>query len=110
MYDINSYKRAVIEKTNLCNDKDYLMRYIERLHYLNKVDLIELEKLPFDEWINEIEDEDNRELFKLLPYLSLHKAFEKILDEMPNRVKECDAMEGSFIYTALAPFAMELTL
>jgi uncharacterized phage protein gp47/JayE len=29
---------------------------------------------------------------------------------MPNRVKECDALEGSFIYTALAPFAMELAL
>ena len=38
------------------------------------------------------------------------KTFEKILDEMPNRVKECDALEGSFIYTALAPFAMELAL
>ena len=72
MWDVNSYKRVIIEKTNLCNDKDYLMRYLERLHYLNKVDLIELEKLLFDEWINEIEDEDNRELFKLLPYLSLH--------------------------------------
>ena len=38
------------------------------------------------------------------------KTFEKILDEMPNRVKECDAVECSFIYTALAPFAMELAL
>ena len=33
------------------------------------------------------------------------KTFEKILDQMPNRVKECDALEGSFIYTALALFA-----
>ena len=38
------------------------------------------------------------------------KTFEKTLDEMPNRVKECDALEGSFIYTALTPFAMELVL
>ena len=38
------------------------------------------------------------------------KTFEKILDEMCRRVKECDAMEGSFIYTAHAPFDMELTL
>ena len=38
------------------------------------------------------------------------KTFEKILDDMCRRVKECDAMEGSFIYTALAPFAMELAL
>ena len=38
------------------------------------------------------------------------KTYEKILDEMPNRVKECDALEGSFIYTAHAQFAMELTL
>ena len=36
------------------------------------------------------------------------KTYEEILDEMPNRVKECDALEGSFIYTALAPFAMDL--
>ena len=72
MYDINSYKRAVIEKTNLCNNKEYLLRYVERFHYLNKVNLIELEKLLFDEWIDEIEDADNKELFKLFPYLSLH--------------------------------------
>ena len=38
------------------------------------------------------------------------KTYEEILDEMPNRVKECNAIEGSFIYTALAPFAMELAL
>ena len=36
------------------------------------------------------------------------KTFEKILDEMCKRVTECSTMEGSFIYTALAPFAMEL--
>lgn len=60
MWDINSYKRVIIEQTNMCNDKDYLMRYIERLHYLNKVGLIELKYLPFDEWINEIEDVDNQ--------------------------------------------------
>ena len=36
--------------------------------------------------------------------------YEEILDEMCKRVKECSAMEGSFIYTALAPFAMELAL
>ena len=29
------------------------------------------------------------------------KTYEEILDEMPNRVKECNAMEDSFIYTAL---------
>ncbi len=38
------------------------------------------------------------------------KTFEKILDDMCRRVKECSTMEGSFIYTALAPFAMELAL
>ena len=38
------------------------------------------------------------------------KTFEKILDDMCRQVKECDAVEGSFIYTALAPFAMELAL
>ena len=38
------------------------------------------------------------------------KTFEKILDDMCKRVKECSTMEGSFIYTALAPFAMELAL
>ena len=36
------------------------------------------------------------------------KSFEKILDDMCKRVTECSTMEGSFIYTALAPFAMEL--
>ena len=38
------------------------------------------------------------------------KTYEEILDEMCKRVKECSTMEGSFIYTALAPFAMELAL
>ena len=38
------------------------------------------------------------------------KTFEKILDDMCRRVKECSTMKGSFIYTALAPFAMELAL
>ena len=38
------------------------------------------------------------------------KTYEEILDEMCKRVKECSTMEGSFIYTALASFAMELTL
>ena len=38
------------------------------------------------------------------------KTFEKILDDMCRRVKECSTIEGSFIYTALAPFAMELAL
>ena len=38
------------------------------------------------------------------------KTYEEKLDDMPNRVKECDAMEGSYIYTALALFAMELAL
>ena len=38
------------------------------------------------------------------------KTFEKILDDMCRRVKECSTMEGSFIYTALVPFAMELAL
>ena len=38
------------------------------------------------------------------------KTFEKILDEMPNRVKECDALEGTFIYTVFASFAIELAL
>lgn len=38
------------------------------------------------------------------------KTYEEILDEMCKRVKNCSIMEGSFIYTALAPFAMELAL
>ena len=38
------------------------------------------------------------------------KTYEEKLDEMPNRVKECDAMEGSFIYTSLTTSAMELAL
>ena len=38
------------------------------------------------------------------------KTYEEILDEMCKRVKECSTMEGSFIYTALAPFDMELAL
>ena len=35
------------------------------------------------------------------------KTFEKILYDMPNRVTEVSIMEGTLIYTALAPFAME---
>ena len=38
------------------------------------------------------------------------KTFEKILDDMCRRVTAVSTMEGSFIYTALAPFAMELAL
>ena len=38
------------------------------------------------------------------------KIFEKILDDMFRRMKECDAMEDSFIYTVLAPFVMELAV
>ena len=38
------------------------------------------------------------------------KTFEKILEDMCSRVTKCSTMEGSFIYTALAPFAMELAL
>ena len=38
------------------------------------------------------------------------KTFDKILGDMCRRVKECDAAEGTFIYTAFASFAMELAL
>ena len=31
------------------------------------------------------------------------KTFEKVLDDMCRRVTEVSTMEGSFIYTALAP-------
>lgn len=47
------------------------MGYLERLHDLKNREQVELDKLPFDEWINDIKDNDNKELFKLLPYLSL---------------------------------------
>lgn len=40
----------------------------------------------------------------------VQKTYEEILDEMCQRVTGCSTMEGSFIYTALAPFAMELAL
>ena len=35
-----------------------------------------------------------------------NKTYEEILDAMCKLVTECSTMEGSFIYTALAPFAM----
>lgn len=38
------------------------------------------------------------------------KTFEKILDNMPNRVTEVSTMDGSFIYTAFASDAQELAL
>lgn len=38
----------------------------------------------------------------------MSKTFEEILDDMCKRVSNVSTMEGSFIYTALAPFAMEL--
>lgn len=40
--------------------------------------------------------------------ISNENTFEKILDRMCKRVTEVASVEGTFIYTALAPFAMEL--
>lgn len=38
------------------------------------------------------------------------KTYNQILNDMCERVTKCSTIEGSFIYTALAPFAMELAM